>query len=314
MRLPRTDTSINTSINIPLNMAINTTMDRDDLLTEEGAAFVRELDALVRELERRKLPVTSWYGGLPEPGFELSMRGLRAAAKRVLRGGRRIGKTDFVNRGGRHYEPVPGIADDDRHPWFLYWEAYWATRRGPKLEPGMRVLDAGGTASLFSNYLASLGVETHSIDLNPRLVEAGRTTAEAMGWNLHSYSMDMADLAFEDGFFDHAYSICVFEHLEAGLRQRALSEIARVLKPGGILSLTFDYGAPAVYLGSSGSNSDPEHLIRTPEDVRRHFFACEEFEPVGGKVFEDNGKRYLAMPRDSGERYTFGAVFLRRLP
>jgi SAM-dependent methyltransferase len=302
--MTRTDTIINT--------LVNTSMDRDDLLTEEGAAFVRELDALVQELERRRLPVTSWYGGLPEPGFELSAQGLRTVVKRLLRGGRRIGKTDFDNRGGRHYEPVPGIADDDRHPWFLYWEAYWATRRGPKLEPGMRVLGAGGTASLFSNYLASLGVETHSIDLNPRLVEAGRTTAEAMGWKLHSYSMDMARLEAEDGFFDHAYSICVFEHLEAELRQRALHEIARGLKPGGILSLTFDYGAPAVYLGSSGAISEPERLIRTPEDVRRHFFGCEGLEPVGD-AFEDNGKRYLAMPRDAGERYTFGAVFLRKV-
>ena len=85
-----------------------------------------------------------------------------------------------------------------------------------------------------------------------------------------------------------------------------------MLKPGGILSLTFDYGAPAVYLAGSGSNSEPEHLIRTPEDVRRNFISCEGFEPVGGDVFEDNGKRYLAMPRDAAERYTFGAVFLRK--
>jgi ubiquinone/menaquinone biosynthesis C-methylase UbiE len=176
----------------------------------------------------------------------------------------------------------------------------------------MRVLDAGGTGSLFSNYLASLGVEVHSIDLNPALVEAGRRTAKAMGWKLHSYAMDIAALDFPDGYFDHAYSICVFEHLEAELRQRALKEIARVLKPGGVLSLTFDYGAPEVFLASSGQSRDPEHLIRTPEDVQRHFFACEAFEPLGRSVFHDNGKRYLALPREPKERYTFGAVLLQR--
>jgi len=133
-----------------------------------------------------------------------------------------------------------------------------------------------------------------------------------MGWNLHSYAMDMAKLDFPDAHFDHAYSICVFEHLEADLRQRALREIARVLKPGGILSLTFDYGAPAVFLASSGSSSDPEHLLRTPEDVYRHFFSCDALEPVGGPIFRDNTKRYLALPKDPSQRYTFGALFLGR--
>ncbi|WP_373054270.1 class I SAM-dependent methyltransferase [Thioalkalivibrio sp.] len=287
-------------------------MDRDDLLTEEGQAFVRELDALAQNIERRGLPVTSWLGTLPAPRFQISRAGIRALIRRVRYGRGGISPNDLLNRGGEHYQPVPGITDDVRHSWFLYWEAYWTIRHGPKLQPPSRVLDAGGTGSLFSNYLASLGAETHSIDLNPELVAAGRKTAEAMGWNLHSYTMDIASLDFPDGFFDHAYSICVFEHLEADLRQRALREIARVLKPGGVLSLTFDYGAPAVFLSSSGSNSGPEHLIRSPEDVRRHLASCDALEPVGGRFFHDNGKRYLALPQDPQHRYTFGAVFLRR--
>jgi ubiquinone/menaquinone biosynthesis C-methylase UbiE len=290
----------------------NTTMDRDDLLSPEGQRFVQELDSLAQELDRRGLPVTSWMGALPPPSFEFSKAGLRTLIRRIRYGRAGISPNDLLNRGGAHYQSVPSVTDDTHHPWFLYWEAYWTIRRGPKLEASSRVLDAGGTGSLFSNYLASLGAETHSIDLNPELVAAGRATADAMGWNLHSYAMDMAKLDFPDGFFDHAYSICVFEHLEADLRQRALREIARVLKPGGILSLTFDYGAPAVFLASSGSSSDPEHLIRTPEDVQRHFFSCDALEPVGGVVFHDNGKRYLALPRDPSQRYTFGAVFLRR--
>ena len=290
----------------------NTTMDRDDLLSPEGQRFVHELNALAQELDRRGLPVTSWMGALPPPSFEFSKTGLRTLIRRVRYGRGGISPNDLLNRGGEHYQSVPGVTDDARHPWFLYWEAYWTIGQGPKLGPSSRVLDAGGTGSLFSNYLASLGAETHSIDLNPELVAAGRATAEAMGWNLHSYAMDMAALDFPDGYFDHAYSICVFEHLEAELRQRALHEIARVLKPGGILSLTFDYGAPAVFLASSGASSDPEHLIRTPQDVERHFFSCDALVPVGEAVFHDNGKRYLALPRDPSERYTFGAVFLRR--
>lgn len=187
------------------------------------------------------------------------------------------------------------MSRDDRHPWFLYWEAYWVNAHGPRLSPRDRVLDAGGTASLFSCHLASRGAEVHSVDLNEKLVTAGNEIARAMGWNLRSACMDMADLRFGDGTFDHAYSVCVFEHLDSRLRQRALREIARVLKPGGTLSLTFDYRAPGVYLSGEGPSGDPEHLIRTPADVQRTFFSAPCLEPLGNTAFADNGKTYLSL-------------------
>ena len=296
-----------------MTSTINKTMDRDDLLAPEGARFVSELNSLAEELEARRLPVTSWYGALSRPGFELSIGGLKTFARRILGRTRGVGAVAEINRGGDSYEPVPGITRDERHPWFLYWEAYWATACGPGLSPTTRVLDAGGTASLFSCYLASRGPETHSVDLNERLVAAGKETSRAMNWNLHSHCMDMAELRFDDAYFDHAYSICVFEHLDADLRRRALLEIARVLKPGGILSLTFDYGGPGVNIGGSGPNYDPRNLIRTPDDVQRHFFSCDRFEPVGNARFSDNGKRYLVWPDDPNKEYTFGAVFLRKI-
>lgn len=291
---------------------INKSMDRGDLLTPSGQEFVAGLSALSDDLERRNLPLTSWYGGLLRARFEFSPSGVRSLVRRALGRGRGVGSVAEINRGGEQYEPIPGIRSDVHHPWFLYWEAYWVSSRGPELTPSTRVLDAGGTASLFSCHLASRGAETHSVDLNPRLVAAGEQVARAMGWNLHSYSMDMTALEFEDGSFDHAYSICVFEHLTADLRQRALTEIARVLRPGGILSLTFDYGAPGVTLMGTGPSTEAAHRLQTPADVHRHFGSHESFEIVGNQDFFDNGRTYLAWPEDPSRRYSFGAIFLRR--
>lgn len=291
---------------------INRTMDRDDLLTPEGSQFVRQLSKLAEELDDKRLPVTSWYGALTRPGFELSMKWVRSVASRF--GGRtnRVGPTADINRGGKMYEPVPGIQSDDHHPWFLYWEAYWVMAHGPKLSAQDKVLDAGGTASLFSYYLASRGAEIFSVDKNEKLLAAGELTSRAMNWNLKSYCMDMTDLQFDDSYFDHAYSICVLEHLDAESRQRALDEIARVLKPGGILAITFDYGAPGVSLADTGKNYEPQNLIQTPDDVSRHFLSSIYFEPIGNSEFLDNGKTYLAWPGDPSKKYTFGALFLRR--
>jgi SAM-dependent methyltransferase len=183
---------------------------------------------------------------------------------------------------------------------------------GPRLEPHHRVLDAGGTASLFSCQLASRGVNLQSVDLNETLVDAGRETAAAMGWKMSSHCMDMTSLEFDDASFDSAYSICVFEHLEAAMRRRALSEIARVLKPGGVLSITFDYRGPGVNLGGKGLDYTPENLIRSPADVARHFFSNDELEVLGNPEFHDNGQSYLVWPADRSQHYTFGAVFLRK--
>ena len=288
-------------------------MDRDDLITPEGRQFVTRLSQLAQEMQNKRLAVTSWYGALSRPGFEFSVKGMRSFARRLFGQSHRIGPTAKINRGADSYAPVPGISCDDLHPWFLYWEAFWVMTNGPDLQPGTRVLDAGGTASLFSYYLASRGPETHSVDSNRRLVAAGDRTARAMNWNLHSYCMDLTNLEFDSGYFDHAYSICVLEHLDADTRNSALREIGRVLKPGGILSLTFDYGAPGVTLMGNGANYEPHNLIRTPDDVQRHFFSCPLYEPVGNPRFMDNGKTYLSWPHNPSSKYTFGAVFLRRV-
>jgi hypothetical protein len=59
---------------------VNKSMDRDDLLTPEGQRFVSELNSLHGELERRQLPVTSWYGGLLHSRFGMFAEGLRTLA------------------------------------------------------------------------------------------------------------------------------------------------------------------------------------------------------------------------------------------
>jgi SAM-dependent methyltransferase len=277
-----------------MNNPINKTMDREDLFHEAARPTVEAINRLTKDIYRKKQNMTSWYGTL-EPPFT------------------NVG----VDNRGDGYEPLPGAADDNRIPWFLYWEIEWVLRHGPKLERGMRVLDAGGTSSLFSCYLASLGVEVHSIDINPGLVKNATKIARKMGWEFHAYSMDIEKMTFKDMYFDHAFSICVFEHLDFYTKQRAMIDIHRCLKPGGWISITFDYLNPAPFVfGYNGFDTRRRNALDSPERLKQTLCANGLFEIVGNQDFYDNGKRYLMPPRDAklenaGE-YTFGSMFLKK--
>ncbi len=292
---------------------INKTMDRADLFEPEALRLVERINSLILELRARGLYPSSWYGTFPSgPMARMLMRALACfrGVRIVPDLERQVGRD---NRGP-DYAPLPNAADDDRIPWYLYWEIIWSLTRGPHLDPGMRLLDAGGCSSLFSCYLASLGYEVHSIDLNRRLVANADCIARAMGWNMKSYVMNMASLRFPDSYFDHAYSICVFEHLPYGLKHAALREIDRCLKPNGVLSITFDYRNPAPHLAGIGPDTSAENRISTVDDLDRAFLSTGEFRLLGNQKFYDNGLNWLCHPsaKFNNQPYTFGAIFLER--
>jgi SAM-dependent methyltransferase len=134
-----------------------------------------------------------------------------------------------------------------------------------------------------------------------------------MGWNMSSYEMNMEKLDFEDKYFDNAYSICVFEHLDYKIKQSALSEINRCLKPDGVLCVTFDYKNPAPAIAGYGPDTSKENRLSSEEDIIRNFFSNGYFELLGNQNFYDNGKSYLVHPEFNNAPYTFGAIFLKKI-
>ena len=100
-------------------------------------------------------------------------------------------------------------------------------------EPGERVLDIAcgtGNAALLA---ARRGATAIGVDSAPRLIEVARSRAVADSPLGHASFMigDAQDLPFEDAAFDLVLS--VFGVIFAQDPQRALSEIVRVLRPGG---------------------------------------------------------------------------------
>jgi len=251
---------------------INKTMDLEDLKSKEALGIIDELNSLIKQMRSRNLKTSSWFGS-----FDLT---------------RDSQSLNMLNRG-YGYESLPGAVDDTNFPWFKYWEIVWVVSNN-SFKPGQKVLDLGGSSSLFSYYLASKGLDVTTIDIRTNLVENANYVAEQSGWNLKNEVMDMRLMAVQSSRalqiflgppFDHITSLCVYEHLSPNDRVTLNERIKDLLVEGGKFSVTFDYQRP-----------DRCAQINSPEDIYKQFVVPSSLKIRGNKVFFDNGKRYLLHP------------------
>lgn len=124
------------------------------------------------------------------------------------------------------------------------WENSWIASHSHLL-PGLKVLDIGGASTAFVFYLASLGCSVKVIDNDWSccgMIYNTNYVAKKMGWDIEALDMDITKpIPFADDSFDRIFSICVVEHLPSSVRRSMIQEVARVLKPGGIVGITIDY-------------------------------------------------------------------------
>ncbi|HUN80400.1 MAG TPA: class I SAM-dependent methyltransferase [Phycisphaerae bacterium] len=244
---------------------INKTMDRDDLDRPDCRLILAELFGLMRRMHARGAAYSSWYGRVDSwPSA-----------------------WEHINRG-ESYRPHSANPDELAVPWFLLWEIAWLVANTP-VSRTARVLDMGGAGSLFTCYLASRGIEVHTIDLQEELCRRSDQIAQCMNWRLHARRMDMTRLDYPDAHFDHVFSVCVFEHLPVSGRVKCNEEVRRVLRAGGTAAYTFDYANPQSF-----------GRIDTPADVHTQFVEASSLRMKQDASFHDNGKRYLAAPQCFG--------------
>ncbi len=107
-----------------------------------------------------------------------------------------------------------------------------------RLQPGETVLDVGcgtGTLALIAKERVGDTGHVFGIDPGPRQIARARAKAARRGSPIDFRVGVIERLPLPDQSFDVVLSTLMMHHLPDDLKRRGLSEIARVLKPGGRL-------------------------------------------------------------------------------
>lgn len=102
---------------------------------------------------------------------------------------------------------------------------------------GKKIIDVGSGPGGVSIAFAQAGAQITGVDIEEDLYKISKNHAEFYGVYANFVLYDGVKLPFKDNHFDHAISVSVIEHVDNPVLY--LSEIYRVIKPGGMLYLGF---------------------------------------------------------------------------
>ena len=114
---------------------------------------------------------------------------------------------------------------------------YLRARYRPEDYGNLNFLEMGCGAGPNLIWLAQKGITVSGIDLSPIALDLCRRKLEAAGLGHKVRALvegSVADVPFADRAFDGIFEACVFQHLNKQDRQKAFSEVHRLLKPGGL--------------------------------------------------------------------------------
>jgi len=143
----------------------------------------------------------------------------------------------------------------------------------------VRALDLGCGVGRHALAFAAAGFDTHAVDMAGAGLAELDKSARAAGLTVSTQQAAMTELPFEDDSFDYVLSFNVIYHGDPGIVRRSISEIARVLKPGGVYQGTMLSKRNGNF--GIGTEVAPDTFVREGDDDKDHpHFYCNAAELV----------------------------------
>ncbi len=147
--------------------------------------------------------------------------------------------------------------------------------------PAKRLLDVGCGVGALHPYIAPMFDHVHGVDVSVESIDRARLDNPAQSYD----SYDGIRLPFENDSFDMTLAICVMHHVPTEQWTNFMSEIARVVTPGGVVCLIEHNPInPATRLSVARCPFDADAVLLGGKDMRRRMRAAN-LENVATKNF-----------------------------
>ena len=171
-------------------------------------------------------------------------------------------------------------ADADREKLFSYLQKYDKYEDGAIAflkDHGVKtVCDAACGFGAYTLALLSNGFNVKAFDISQKAADTAKEGLKRFGFDADIKSADILDTGYEDAGFDGVFAASVLDHMTRGDAEKALYELCRITRPGGLIALAFDK--------PEGDDLEKEHEILPDGSIRYE----------SGMIFHPYGKAQIA--------------------
>ncbi|MBR6044999.1 MAG: methyltransferase domain-containing protein [Ruminococcus sp.] len=174
--------------------------------------------------------------------------------------------------------PWDWSAVKDRSAWLTPCEESYYYAEKWRSEGRKSVLDLGSGLGRHALLFARYGFRVTAVDISREAVDQLKKMSRESGLDIRAVTGDMESLPFAQDAFDCIFAMHSAGHSDTGGMKRVMSEIRRVLKPGGAVFMTLCSKETDTYRQEGLPRPDENTVVKTegPEQGVPHYFADPE--------------------------------------